>query len=48
MAVNPAQQDYMAIVLSPEKGKDSLDEVHMTEEDDFELTADEVKGCGTS
>jgi hypothetical protein len=30
----------MAIVLSPEKRKDSLDEVHVAEEDDFELTTD--------
>jgi hypothetical protein len=40
VAVNPAQQDYMAIMLSPKQGKNGLDVVHMAEEDDFELTTD--------
>ena len=48
MAVYSAQQDYVAIVLGPKKGKDSFDEIHMAKEDDLELTTDEIKGCGAS
>ena len=37
----------MASVLFAEEGESCFDEVNLAEEDDLELVADEVSGCGT-
>lgn len=46
MAVDPAEQDNVPVVFSAQEGQDGFDEVHVTEEDHFELAAHEIEGCG--
>lgn len=46
MAVDATEQDDVPVVFGAQEGQDRFDEVHVAEEDHFELAAHEIEGCG--
>jgi hypothetical protein len=47
VTTDAGEDHYVASVLFAEEGESCFDEVNLAEEDDLELVADEVSGCGT-